>query len=119
MLKAYAQVFQREPDLEVCGTAGSAEEALAALAGTPCDLVVTDLALPGMDGVGLVRQLRAERPDLPALVLSAHEDEVFVRRAEQAGARGYLSKRTAACTLIPTIRRVLDGPPSPPDSPSA
>lgn len=107
--RIYAQVLAREPGLELCGTAGSAEEALVALADTSCDLLVTDLVLPGMDGIDLVGRLRAEQPNLPALVLSAHEGEVFAQRARQAGARAYLSKREAMHTLIPAIRHVLAG----------
>ncbi|HYG69097.1 MAG TPA: response regulator transcription factor, partial [Anaeromyxobacteraceae bacterium] len=67
MRDAYARVLAREPDLEVCAMAASAEEALDAFDGTACDLVVSDVSLPGMDGFALVEQLRTLRPDLVAL----------------------------------------------------
>ncbi len=110
MRRAYTQVLAREPDFELFGSAASAEEALDALAETaqaPCDLLLTDMALPGMDGAELVERLRAARPDLRALVISAHEDEASARRAMQAGALAYLSKRDAVTDLLPTIRRLL------------
>ncbi len=110
MRRAYAQVLAREPGLELCGLAASAEDALGALTGTPhvsCDLLLADMSLPGMDGAGLIERLSAERPELRALVISAHEDEAFVRRAMEAGALAYLRKRDAATELLPTIRRLL------------
>lgn len=110
MLRAYAHVLGREPDLVLCGSAASAEEAFDALTEEPqlrCDLLLADMALPGMDGAELIERLRAVRPDLRALVVSAHEDEAFERRALDAGALGYLRKRDAITDLVPTIRRLL------------
>lgn len=109
MREAYAAVLGQEPDIGLCGVVESAEEALDALEGLKCDLVVTDLRLPGMSGVDLVRRLSAERPGLPALVISAHEEDVYARRAREAGAVGFLPKQGLAGTLVPTIREVLDG----------
>ena len=109
MREAYAAVLGQEPDIGLCGVVESAEEALDALEGLKCDLVVTDLRLPGMSGVDLVRRLSAERPGLPALVISAHEKDVYARRAREAGAVGFLPKQGLAGTLVPTIREVLDG----------
>jgi DNA-binding NarL/FixJ family response regulator len=118
MLRAYAQLFAREPDLTLCGCAESAERALDLLATVSCDLVLTDLALPGMDGIALVERLREAHPRLPVLVLSAHEDDLFVRRAEAAGAKGYIRKREINTDLLPTIRRILGGGPGSPAAPS-
>ena len=108
MREAYAAVLAQEPDIGVCGVVESAEQALDALDGLPCDLVVTDLRLPGMSGVDLVQRLRMMRPDLPALVISAHEEEVYAERAREAGAVGFLPKQGLAGTLVPTIREVLE-----------
>ena len=124
MRQAYIQTLAREPNLELWGSAASAEEALEALTQTPhppCDLLLADMALPGIDGAELIERLRAERPGLRALVISAHEDEAFVRQALEAGALAYLRKRDAAAELLPTIRRLLaNGAPEPfPSDPSA
>jgi two-component system invasion response regulator UvrY len=110
MREAYVSVLGAEPDLELCGVAESAEEALGALNGeTACDLVVTDLRLPGMNGIDLVARLHEARPGLPVLVVSAHEEELQARRAREAGAVGFLSKRTLPTTLVDTIRSVVAG----------
>ncbi len=107
MRDAYVQVLGEESDLELAGAAASAEEAISALAETPCDLVVTDLRLPGRTGIDLVRHLRVQRPGLPVVVISAHEEDAFARTARRAGAADFLSKRDLFATLFPTIRRLL------------
>lgn len=107
MREAYVAVLTEEPDITLCGVVENAEQALDALAGLPCDLLVTDLRLPGMSGVDLVRRLHADRPGLPALVISAHEEDVYAQRAREAGAAAFLSKQGLAATLVPTIRGLL------------
>ena len=112
MREAYMAVLALEPDLELCGAAGSAEEAIESISNggdgaLACDLVVTDYRLPGLSGVDLVRQLRDAFPQLPTLVISAHDAEAFVREAHDAGAARFLSKRDLVRTLVPTIHDVL------------
>lgn len=104
---AFTNALVHEPDLCVAGCAGSAEEALSALETTDCDLVVTDLMLPGMSGADLVERLRHTRPELPALIVSAYEEDLFQRQAEAAGAAAFLPKRMLARDLVPTVRSVL------------
>lgn len=107
--EAYAAVLEAEPDLNLCGTAESAEEAVDMLDGLACDLVVTDFRLPGGSGIDLVRRLRAEHPALPTVVISAHQEGAFAREAKEAGAAAFLNKRDLIETLVPTIRAVLSG----------
>ena len=113
MREAYVTVLAGEPRLELCGAAESAEEALDALRETSCDLVVTDLRLPGMSGVDLVGELRAGWPGLPALVISAHGEDLYAQRARDAGAVGFLSKQGLAGTLVPAILGVFGEEPEP------
>lgn len=101
--------INREPDLVVCGEAGSANEAMAAVERLRPDLMLVDINLPGRNGLELVRDLRALRPDLPVLVLSMHDETVFAERALRAGARGYVSKQQSGSDLIVAIRQVLSG----------
>lgn len=107
MLEAYAQVFAFDPDFEMCGTAGTVDDALDQLETAACDLVVTDLTLPGRDGIALVRELKRRQPGLPVLVITGHDEDAFARAAQRAGAAGFLIKQTLVETLIPTIHRVL------------
>ncbi|HEX8298712.1 MAG TPA: response regulator transcription factor [Rubricoccaceae bacterium] len=107
MRDAYARLLAREPDFEMCGVAESAEEALCAPTLPGCDLLVTDILLPGMDGIALAAHLRAERPALPVVVISVDREPATAARAQAAGARAYLSKDTLADTLAITLREVL------------
>ncbi len=107
MREAYARVLTAEPDLLLCGEAESAEAALVALAGIECDLVITDVRLPGQSGIDLAGEIRQRWPELPVVVITGHEDSVFARRAEEAGAAAFLPKRLAATHLLDTIRGVL------------
>lgn len=112
--KGLALTLDDEPDLTVVEALGSAEEALAVLSGLPpggadIDLVVTDLSLPGMSGIELVKHVHALRPDLPVLVVSRHDEGVYAERALRAGARGYVSKLEADSVLVGAVRLVLTG----------
>src|SRR6266478_215335 len=78
-----------ESDLAVCGEADSAPQAIAALRERNADAVVLDLSLHGADGLELLKQIRAEHPKLPALILSMHDENTYALRAFRAGAGGY------------------------------
>lgn len=98
-----------EPDLDVCGEASSATQAISALREIQADIAVVDISLPGTNGIELIKHLRAEHPRLPILIISAHDEQVYALRALRAGAAGYLMKRESDTILIPAIRRVLSG----------
>lgn len=102
-------VIQSESDLEVCGEATSAAQAIDRLRSVKADLVLVDVSLPGANGIELLKHIRAEHPDVPILVLSAHDEGQYALRALRAGASGYLMKKEASDQLIPTVRRVLSG----------
>jgi DNA-binding NarL/FixJ family response regulator len=101
--------INREPDLEVCGEAINVTEALVAVEKLNPDLVLADINLPGRNGLELIRDVRVLRPDLPTLVLSMHDEEVFAERVLRAGGRGYVSKHQSGHALIAAIRHVLSG----------
>lgn len=115
MREAYQQLLEIEPDLELRGVSETAEGCLDVLDGVACDLVVTDLSLPGMDGIELVREIQKRRPGLATVVISAHEEPSYRERAEEAGALAYLVKRDLTTQLSSTIHRVMtaapEGPP--------
>lgn len=111
--EAYVTVLGGYDDFALCGQAETAETALDEINGATCDLVITDVRLPGMSGIDLVGRLQETCPGLRTLVITGHEDEAFERQAYEAGASGFLPKRRAAVDLIPTVRSVLASPPSP------
>lgn len=96
-------------DIEVVAEADSGEQAHLRWAEVAPDVVVMDLSMPGMGGIEAVRRLLAKDRNARVLVLSAHEDSAHARRVLKAGARGYLSKRTAPEALIEAVRAVAAG----------
>ena len=103
------RVIGAEAELVVCGTAGSVQEALRLVDEHSPDLVLTDLILPGRNGLELIKDLRATHPELPVLVLSMHDEMIYAERCLSAGARGYVMKETAAENLLEAVRTVLAG----------
>jgi len=98
-----------EDDLVVCGMAANAEQAVDLIAQSNPDLVVTDLSLSGKPGLELIKDIRAARPNLPILVLSIHDEELWAERVLRAGAQGYVMKAQATEKVMEAIRRVLSG----------
>lgn len=95
------------PDLEICGTAGSAEAASETLEAAAPDVVVVDLSLPGRSGLDLVEEIQ-ERWGTPCVILSGHGERTYVGRALACGARGYVLKGNPR-DLPLAIRQVLEG----------
>jgi DNA-binding NarL/FixJ family response regulator len=94
---------------EVCGEAGSAEEALAALERVVPDIALVDISLVGQNGLDLVRTLKASHPPMLILIISMHDEVVYAERALKAGARGYVMKQEAASVMLDAITTVLSG----------
>jgi two-component system, NarL family, invasion response regulator UvrY len=95
--------------IEVVGEAPDGESLLKQWPDWQADVIVMDLSMPGLGGLETLRRLRAKEGSPPVLVLSAHEDTAHPRRALNAGAQGYLSKRSAPETLPEAIRAVAQG----------
>ena len=109
MRHGLAQLIRMEPELEVCGEAGTAASGLAELDKLKPDLVIVDLTLPDKHGLELLKDIQALRPGQRCIVLSMHDESLYAERALRAGARGYVMKETAAENLITAIQRVLGG----------
>lgn len=104
-----AMTIEAEADLSVAGQASDAEEALSVFDSIAPDLVITDISLPGMNGLELLKHLLTLHPTLPVLVVSRHDEELYAERAVRAGARGYVSKIEAGEQIVQAIRRVQRG----------
>ena len=73
------------------------------------DVVVLDITMPGVNGLDVMKQIKAQKPHLPVLVLSVHSEEQYAVRVLKAGASGYLTKDSASDELIAAIRKVSSG----------
>ena len=96
-------------DIVVASEASSGSETMALVRDSDCDLLVLDMSMPGRSGIDLIRQIKAERPRLPILILSMHKEDIFAVRALRAGAAGYLCKDNAETQLEAAIRKVAGG----------
>jgi two-component system invasion response regulator UvrY len=96
-------------DMKVVAEAADGREAIRKTRESSPDVAVVDISMPGLDGLEVIRQIRLENPKLPVLVLTMHEEEQYVVRAIEAGAKGYLTKRSAAEELLQAIRKVRAG----------
>jgi DNA-binding NarL/FixJ family response regulator len=104
-----AAVLAGEPDLELIGEASDGDALVALVAAEHPDVVLTDLAMPGTNGVAAISRLHASDPDLPVLVLTMHADDESVFAAMRAGARGYLIKGADGAELVRAIKSVVLG----------
>jgi two-component system invasion response regulator UvrY len=102
-------LLQATDDIEVVAEADSGETACQRVPEVRPDVVVMDIAMPGMGGIEAVKRLLAHDREVRILALSAHEDTSHPRRALKAGALGYLSKRGAPEALIEAIRTIARG----------
>jgi DNA-binding NarL/FixJ family response regulator len=97
------------PEVEIAATAGTAEEALAALTRTSPDVVLMDINLPGTSGVEATRRVSQIAPAVAVLVISMVDDDDSVFAALAAGARGYVLKGASADEITAALRTVAAG----------
>ncbi len=103
------RLLESQPDMLVVGEADNGRDVLKSAARLRPDVVVMDMAMPGLNGIEATRQLTREVPSIRVLALSAYSDEEYVLAACQAGAAGYLVKHSAATELISAIREAMKG----------
>jgi DNA-binding NarL/FixJ family response regulator len=104
-----AQMINDSQDLTVCAQAEDAGGAMDAVKAHQPDLVIVDLSLHGKPGMELIKDLHASDVNLPVLVLSMHDEDLYAERVLRAGARGYIMKQEATDKIIDAIRHVLSG----------
>ncbi len=107
--EGYRRLLERDVLLNVIGEASSAAEALRLDAELQPDVIVLDIALPGVSGIEILRRLLSRRPDACVLMFSMYQDGIYATRALQSGARGYVSKASAPELLIEAVRAVASG----------
>ena len=104
-----AMLINQQQDLEVCGEAEDAHAALRKLTETQPDILILDISLKGPDGLELLKTIRSTYPDLPVLVLSMHDENIYAERVLRCRANGYIMKQEATEKVLVALRRILDG----------
>lgn len=102
-------LIEETGDLVVVVEAADGTEAIAQAGQHAIDVAVVDISMPGMDGLEVISRLQAQQPELPVLVLTMHEEEQYVVRSISAGAKGYITKRSAPEQLVKAIRQLHGG----------
>jgi DNA-binding NarL/FixJ family response regulator len=108
LLDALIAVLAKEPDMQIAGVAHDGPAAIKLAHEQLPDVLVLDIAMPGLNGVEVTRRLHKELPKLKVLALSAYMDKRFVQEMLKAGAMGYVTK-TAALTDLPRAIRAVAG----------
>ena len=109
ILGALAALLETEADLTVCARAPNGRQALEAVAAERPDVLVTDIEMPEMTGLTLAAEVRTRHPQTQVVILTTFARPGYLRRALEAGARGYLLKDRPAAELANAVRRVRRG----------
>lgn len=104
-----AQLISQEEDLLVCGEASSSAAALELMRASRPDIAIVDVSLQGANGIDLLKRMKSEKPRLPVLMVSMHDETLYPLRALRAGAGGYVTKSAAVSEVVTAVRQVLAG----------
>lgn len=107
--RGVAQVLDAEADLQVVGEASTAAEALAVIGACKPDVAVLDVRLGDGNGIEVCRDIRANHPEIPCLMLTSFADDQALLDAALAGAAGYVLKEVRSNELVTSIRKVAAG----------
>ena len=103
------RIVEESDDMVVVAEASDGKEAIHQIRKSRPDVAVIDISMPEIDGLEVLQQLQPEYPELPILILTMHEEQQYVVRAIEAGARGYITKKSAPEQLVNAIRKVHAG----------
>ncbi|MBK8905073.1 MAG: response regulator [Anaerolineaceae bacterium] len=106
------KLLQFESDIEVIGQAGTGEEAVQMAKEHQPDIILMDINMPGIDGIGASQQITESVPSVQIIIMSVQSDPNYLRRAMMAGARDFLTKPFGGDELVAAIRRVHDKRPT-------
>jgi DNA-binding NarL/FixJ family response regulator len=106
--KALTSALRLVEDIEVAGEAGGGVAACEGAAALQPDVVLMDLSMPDLDGIGAMKRIHESKPDLPVVILTAHADPGVEREAREAGASGFLAKGTGLHDLVIVLHEAAE-----------
>lgn len=107
--KGTRQILEGEAEFEVVGEAINGEEAVRIASELKPDIVIMDISMPLLDGIGATRKIKNQNPDTAVLILSVYDNDEFVFTLLEAGAAGYLLKDASGQDIIKAIRAICRG----------
>jgi DNA-binding NarL/FixJ family response regulator len=103
------RIIEESDEIEVIAEADDGRMAIQMARDNSPDVAVVDISMPGLDGLEVISQLKIYLPGLPIIILTMHEEEQYVVRAIEAGAMGYITKRSAPEHIVKAIHQVISG----------
>ncbi len=103
------KILETQREIVVAGEAADGHEIIELCRKIPCDIIIMDIAMPGVNGIDAFQTIRTTMPLIRCIILSMYDDSEHVARAFQAGASGYLLKGVAGDEIIAAIREVMEG----------
>ncbi len=103
------KILDGEPDISLAGEAAMFMELLDLFEERQPDVIVLDITLPGSSGLDVLKELKAQYPDIPVLILTIHKEEHFALRTLKAGADGFLNKMSVSDELVQAVRKIAGG----------
>ena len=107
--EGYRRLLEKRGDIAVIGEAANATAAYDQFCSLSPQIVVMDIALPGVSGIEAMRRMLARSPETRVLIFSMYEDAIFANRALQAGACGYVTKASAPNVLVEAVHAISRG----------
>ena len=104
-----AHLINQAEDMKVSGEADNVQEGFEVIRRLRPNIAIIDISLKGASGLELLKELRTHQIDVPALVLSMHEEALYAERAMRAGASGYITKHEASADVLVAVRRIIGG----------
>jgi DNA-binding NarL/FixJ family response regulator len=109
VLAGIKALLQAAPEISLAGEATTGTAAFELICGLKPDVAVIDISMPDLNGIALAQRVAETCPEVKLLALTVHEDRAYIQPLLQAGARGYLLKRSAAEDLVRAIRAIAAG----------
>ncbi|MGB9093776.1 MAG: response regulator transcription factor [Gallionella sp.] len=103
------QIIEDSGQMRVVAEAGSGVDALRKIRASECDVVMLDISMPDMSGIDVLKQIHAEKPQLPILILSIYPEDQYAVRLIKAGAAGYMTKESAPSEVVRALLHVAGG----------
>jgi len=108
VVRGLSQVINKQNDLMVCGAANSAIKAIKLINELNPDIITLDLSLKDSNGLELIKDLLVHKSDVPILVISMYDENIYAERVLKAGAKGYIMKEKVTKELLKALYKVLD-----------
>jgi two-component system nitrate/nitrite response regulator NarL len=109
VLENITAILNREPDIEVVGTAQDGYEAIKSAESLHPDVIIMDVSMPVLDGISAAGEIKAHSNPAEIIMLSMHHNSVLVQQARKNGASGYVTKQNVIPDLIPAVRAAYEG----------